>query len=736
MLRRDGSRPSAPIPLEVLESRILFATNPPYPYAAGIFNFFNGTGVGRTGAVPEGLVMASNGDLYGVTGLGGQFGFGTVFKIAARTNTITTLASFANNVNADNSTQSGWFPMGNLVLDESSGHPILFGTTLHGGTIGDGTIFEFDTAATANGLTTLHSFVGGNDGSFPFDGLIQPTPGGTLYGTTYGTNGSFIDHPTVFQLTTPDTTPTYSVNATLSIYNHITGSIFLDGSGNIWGTTQTGGTSNFGTIFEIASGSHTATTTFNFNGTNGRAPTGSLLPLGGGKFIGFTANGGPINVGTIYTYDTTLAPAPTALTSVAYFNGTNGNRPIGLVAGPGSTFYGVTTSGTNFNLGTIFKFDLAAAQASTANATSSISILYYYTSANTGDYPTGPIVVDAAQRIFVDTYAGGPNNLGTITLYQNDQLVPQQATRIVWKQQPAPSVVAGHTSSSFSVVVQDALGRTFTSSSESVTVTISTGGVIVGTTTVLTNASTGTATFSGITLNKIGTYTLTVSDTNIPAVASPPSRSINVAADKATQLVVDPAQMPVPFGQAFVVKLEDQFGNVATNNSSARVTLTLPPLSGTKNVMQTVVARAGLASFVLNTTLVVGPGSYPYNATSGTLTPVNGTLQVGPAVTSLTIPTRASSYHTNQTISLTSILSSLAPGTLSYSGTLSIIDTSNGNATVPSSGTISGTSAKFVIAGTTLSAGTHNLVLKFTPNITDTFHAAGTSPAFSLVIVV
>ena len=64
----------------------------------------------------------------------------------------------------------------------------FYGTTAGGGTNGDGTVFQIST----NGaLTSLYSFTGGNDGANPYAGLVQGSDG-NMYGTTEGggTNGS------------------------------------------------------------------------------------------------------------------------------------------------------------------------------------------------------------------------------------------------------------------------------------------------------------------------------------------------------------------------------------------------------------------------------------------------------------------------------------------------------------------------------------------------------------------
>ena len=170
-------------------------------YTPSVLYSFQG---GNDGAAPLGneLAMDAAGNLYGAATYGGQFGYGTVFKLvhSAGGYTFQLLYTFTNGAD-------GSAPQGSVVLDSagnlygSSGDgggifqitpsgtytlidPILggltspitidssgtiYGTNYSGGTRGDGSIFKL---AFANGVwteTTLHSF-GGNDGALPLGG--------------------------------------------------------------------------------------------------------------------------------------------------------------------------------------------------------------------------------------------------------------------------------------------------------------------------------------------------------------------------------------------------------------------------------------------------------------------------------------------------------------------------------------------------------------------------------------
>lgn len=142
---------------------------------------FNGT----NGSGPAGTLIAdASGNLYGTTGYGGADNDGTVFKIAAGTDILTTLASL-------DGTQ-GEYPSAGLIADAAGN---LYGTAFYGGSGGEGTVFEL--AAGASTLSTLAEFDGDN-GAFPMAALLADSSG-DLYGTTF--EGGTDTFGTVFELT-------------------------------------------------------------------------------------------------------------------------------------------------------------------------------------------------------------------------------------------------------------------------------------------------------------------------------------------------------------------------------------------------------------------------------------------------------------------------------------------------------------------------------------------------------
>ncbi len=102
------------------------------------------------GGVPvPGLVRDADGNFYGTTFFGGTSDFGTVFKLSPA-GALTTLWSFSGSADGAN-------PWGGLLL-ASDGN--LYGTAQTGGTYGDGTVFRIAPNSTA--LTTIVEFDGYN----------------------------------------------------------------------------------------------------------------------------------------------------------------------------------------------------------------------------------------------------------------------------------------------------------------------------------------------------------------------------------------------------------------------------------------------------------------------------------------------------------------------------------------------------------------------------------------------
>jgi uncharacterized repeat protein (TIGR03803 family) len=191
---------------------------------------------GTDGQIPyAGLILGSDGNLYGTTYNGGANGLGTVFKVTPG-GTETVLYSFAGG-------SDGEHPYGG-VTQGSDGN--FYGTTYQGGTSGLGTVFKVTPGGTE---TVLHTFAGGSsDGATPEAGLIQGSDG-NFYGNTLQGGASGLG--TVFELTPNGTETILHAFAGGSDGANPTANLVQGSDGNLYGSTSAGGTKGDGTFFKI-----------------------------------------------------------------------------------------------------------------------------------------------------------------------------------------------------------------------------------------------------------------------------------------------------------------------------------------------------------------------------------------------------------------------------------------------------------------------------------------------------
>ncbi len=149
-----------------------------------LHSFTGGTDGAYPGEGGPGLVRDAAGNLYGTTGEGGAYNYGTVFEVSA-SGAETVLYSFTGGA-------YGEYPAAGLVRDAAGN---LYGTTVDSGIGAFGTVFEVSASGTE---TVLHSFTGGTDGASPRAGLVRDAAG-NLYGTTV--DGGAYTYGTVFEVT-------------------------------------------------------------------------------------------------------------------------------------------------------------------------------------------------------------------------------------------------------------------------------------------------------------------------------------------------------------------------------------------------------------------------------------------------------------------------------------------------------------------------------------------------------
>jgi len=341
------------------------------------------------GAYPlSNLTFDAAGNLFGATGGGGLWGYGTVFELSPNGSggwNESVLYSFTG-------VADGAYPEGPVIFD-SVGN--LYGTANEGGAYGYGVVFELSPVLGGWTETALYSFANDGDGANPSGGVIMD-PAGNLYGTTLST---------VFELSPSGGGWTEQV-----IYAVGSGrGLVMDAAGNIFGTT-------FPTVFMLSpngNGGWTPTVihTFPSGPRDGDSPQGALTLDGAGNVYGATYGGGTKNWGIIFM----LSPVTQGKKKgewkerILYsFPGQPGAcQPIaGVVLDARGNIYGTTRVGGKYQKGDIYERTVYGwkGQIWSFNGTD-------------GELPTGSLILDGAGNLYGTSSHGGSTYGGSSAGY-------------------------------------------------------------------------------------------------------------------------------------------------------------------------------------------------------------------------------------------------------------------------------------------------------------------------------
>jgi len=295
-----------------------------------VLHAFGGSG---DGATPLASLIDVHGTLYGTTGYGGATGFGTVFSVVP-SGSESVLHSFG--VKSD-----GRAPQADLLFVNN----LLYGTTEYGGNAGNGTVFTLTTQGKEN---VLYQFQATPDAEDPSARFLDV--GGTLYSTTE-TGGTF-KRGTVFAIS-----PSGSESVLYSFRGKPDGiypsAPLTDVNGTFYGVTPRGGRRKEGTIFSLTpSGTEHVIYSFDSkkNPGDGSSPLGGLIYIKG-RLYGTTQYGGTSGYGTVFSI--TTSGQETILHDFTGMPGDGANPAAGLIYA-GRTLYGTTQSGGSSGNGTVF----------------------------------------------------------------------------------------------------------------------------------------------------------------------------------------------------------------------------------------------------------------------------------------------------------------------------------------------------------------------------------------------
>lgn len=205
--------------------------------------------------------------------------------------------------------QDGGYPSGVLTIDPA-GH--IFGNAGSGGIGNNGTIFELKHLGSGWIFNPIYEFQGGNDGSSPSPGVVIGA-NGLLYGTTffggaYGGGTAYVLQPPPRVCRSTSCNWSEQVIHTFGSGNDgvapAYGNLIFDAQGNLYGTTEAGGSNGAGTVYELTKSGNTWTENILYSlagpPNDGFQPTGGVIFDTAGNLFGTTATGGLRGDGTVF----------------------------------------------------------------------------------------------------------------------------------------------------------------------------------------------------------------------------------------------------------------------------------------------------------------------------------------------------------------------------------------------------------------------------------------------------
>jgi uncharacterized repeat protein (TIGR03803 family) len=253
-----------------------------------IYNF---TPVGDVGSVPlGGLIMDAAGNLYGTT-------WGTVFELSPSRGGWTEQTIYTGIM------EYNTIGMANGLTMDAAGN--LYGASNYS---------TFELSPNGSGgwnSTILHSFtskVGGNRADFTAVGIPVLDSAGNIYGTSTGSSWG-----AVYKLTHKKNgkwvkTVLHAFSGPYAGDDGTSpgGALMINADGNLYGTTEYGGTYGTGTLFElvapIGTGNYEYKTLLNFGGSplDEYYPVGSLIQDSAGNLYGTASSGGSGTWGVVF----------------------------------------------------------------------------------------------------------------------------------------------------------------------------------------------------------------------------------------------------------------------------------------------------------------------------------------------------------------------------------------------------------------------------------------------------
>ncbi len=328
--------------------------------------------------------------MYGVSQLGGEYGFGVIFKIHKETYEYTILASLQSN--------EGARPTNDLILHNDH----LYTTCFQGGEGGNnGSIISLDLAT--NDLQKHLDFGFVDNGRSASSELLVVQD--YFYGTCY--SGGNSDDGIIYRVSAKTNVfeKVFDFNSSINGKDP-KGSLATGSSFEIYGTCL-GGDYGHGLLYKYNTLTNTLIELHHFNGTDGRAPEGVILSPDN-ILLGMTGFGGENDFGTIFSYDLNS----NEFTKMIDFNGTNGRYPAyqKLLFLSQNSIVGMTNYGGDNDAGVIFEYNLSSG---------SFQKLFDFDENVSGKSPIGGLL-NVDSKLYGCTKQGGSSSSGVLFSYDLD----------------------------------------------------------------------------------------------------------------------------------------------------------------------------------------------------------------------------------------------------------------------------------------------------------------------------
>lgn len=332
-----------------------------------------------TGYLPNaGLMLASNGKLYGTTPYGGSDGRGVIYEFDPALGTYHVMFTFLSSFG--NQPRSG-------LIEATNGK--FYGTAPWGGSGIYGVIYEFNLATRT--AIIRHNFTTAT-GSAPAGPVMQAS-NGKLYGMTQEGGANNVGVLYEYDLSTSTYTK-YADLSEASGRNPYGGLTQSSVNGKLYGLTQWGGANSDGAILQFDPETHVFQSIVSLGLTLGGRPVHGFTEAPNGKLYCTT------NIRLLE-----LDPATGGLTTRQDFPSEGTNSGGTVTKAYNGKLYGVSPVGLSGNRGTIFSFDYA---------TNTYTTKIDFNKATGGAYPLGSLVKADNGKLYGMVSKGGSNNLGFI----------------------------------------------------------------------------------------------------------------------------------------------------------------------------------------------------------------------------------------------------------------------------------------------------------------------------------